>query len=223
MISQNSIQEIQSRIDIIDIIGSFIKLKKRGANYLGNCPFHHEKTPSFTVSPTKEIYKCFGCGKSGNAIGFVMEHEKYSYVEALRWLAGRYNIELEETETSPEFKALQLTSDSLYIINNFAKNFFTDALMNTEEGNDIGLSYLKERGFNHQTIEKFQLGYNPSAKDDFTKAAIEGRIDWLRGLKENIIIGHLIPAGTGSQNYKNCFKSANLKRQYDYNLMSEKL
>lgn len=188
MISQNSIQQIQSQIDIIDIIGSFIKLKKRGANYLGNCPFHHEKTPSFTVSPTKEIYKCFGCGKSGNTIGFVMDHEKYSYVEALRWLANKYNIELEETETSPEFKAIQLTSDSLFIINNFAKNFFNDALLNTEEGNDIALSYLKERGFNSQTIEKFQLGYNPSAKDAFTKAAIEGQYNKDLLIKTGLVV-----------------------------------
>ena len=188
MISQNSIQQIQSQIDIIDIIGSFIKLKKRGANYLGNCPFHHEKTPSFTVSPTKEIYKCFGCGKSGNAIGFVMDHEKYSYVEALRWLANKYNIELEETETSPEFKAIQLTSDSLFIINNFAKNFFNDALLNTEEGTDIALSYLKERGFNTQTIEKFQLGYNPSAKDAFTKTAIDGQYNKDLLLKTGLVV-----------------------------------
>jgi DNA primase len=188
LISQNSIQQIQSQIDIIDIIGSFIKLKKRGANYLGNCPFHHEKTPSFTVSPTKEIYKCFGCGKSGNAIGFVMDHEKYSYVEALRWLANKYNIELEETETSPEFKAIQLTSDSLFIINNFAKNFFNDALLNTEEGTDIALSYLKERGFNTQTIEKFQLGYNPSAKDAFTKTAIDGQYNKDLLLKTGLVV-----------------------------------
>ncbi len=188
MISQNSIQQIQSQIDIIDIIGSFIKLKKRGANYLGNCPFHHEKTPSFTVSPSKEIYKCFGCGKSGNAIGFVMDHEKYSYVEALRWLANKYNIELEETETSPEFKAIQLTSDSLFIINNFAKDFFSNALLNTEEGTDIALSYLKERGFNSQTIEKFQLGYNPSTKDAFTKAAIEGQYNKDLLIKTGLVV-----------------------------------
>lgn len=188
MISQNSIQQIQSQIDIIDIIGSFIKLKKRGANYLGNCPFHHEKTPSFTVSPTKEIYKCFGCGKSGNTIGFVMDHEKYSYVEALRWLANKYNIELEETETSPEFKAIQLTSDSLFIINNFAKDFFSNALLNTEEGTDIALSYLKERGFNSQTIEKFQLGYNPSTKDAFTKAAIEGQYNKDLLIKTGLVV-----------------------------------
>src|SRR5437764_15190574 len=104
MISQQTIQQIQSRIDIIDIVGGFMKLKKRGSNYLGLCPFHNEKTPSFTVSPAKEIYKCFGCGRSGNTISFLMEHEKFSYVEALRWLAARYNVEIEETGTSPELK-----------------------------------------------------------------------------------------------------------------------
>jgi len=173
LISQESIQQIQSKIDIIDIVGVFVKLKKRGANYLGNCPFHNEKTPSFTVSPTKEIYKCFGCGKSGNAIGFIMDHEKYSYVEALRWLANKYNIEIEETETSPAFKALQLTSDSLFIINNFAKDFFVQSLHDTEEGENIALSYLKERGFRKEIIDRFQIGYNPQAKDEFTTKAIE--------------------------------------------------
>ena len=173
MISQNSIQQIQSRIDIIEIVGTFVKLKKRGANYLGNCPFHNEKSPSFTVSPSKEIYKCFGCGKSGNTISFLMEHEKYSYVETLRWLAARYNIELHETETSPEFKVQQQTADSLFIINNFAKDFFSAALLESDEGKDIGLSYLQERGFRIETIKKFQLGFNPSAKDEFTKAAIK--------------------------------------------------
>src|SRR3954463_13225511 len=107
MITPQTIQQITSRIDIIDIVGSFIKLKKRGANYLGLCPFHNEKSPSFTVSPAKEIYKCFGCGRSGNTIGFLMELEKYSYVEALRWLAQKYNVEVEETEVSPEAKQQQ--------------------------------------------------------------------------------------------------------------------
>ncbi|HMG82749.1 MAG TPA: DNA primase [Ferruginibacter sp.] len=172
MISQNTIQQILSRIDIIDIVGTFVKLKKRGANYIGNCPFHNEKSPSFTVSPVKEIYKCFGCGRSGNSIGFLMEHEKYSYVEALRWLAQKYNVEIEETETTPEQKLHQQAADSLYIINNFAQQFFSDVLLNTEEGRDIGLSYLKERGFREEIIKKFQLGFNPEARDSFTKAAI---------------------------------------------------
>ena len=188
MISQESIQQIQSKIDIIDIVGVFVKLKKRGANYLGNCPFHNEKTPSFTVSPTKEIYKCFGCGKSGNAIGFIMDHEKYSYVEALRWLANKYNIEIEETETSPAFKALQLTSDSLFIINNFAKDFFVQSLHDTEEGENIALSYLKERGFRKDIIDRFQIGYNPQAKDEFTTKAIEKQYNKDLLLKTGLVV-----------------------------------
>src|ERR1700721_4810190 len=107
MISQQTIQQILSRIDMIEIIRGFVKLKKRGVNYLGLCPFHNEKSPSFTVSPVKEIYKCFGCGRRGNAISFLMEHEKYSYVEALKWLANKYNVEVEETESSPEIKLQQ--------------------------------------------------------------------------------------------------------------------
>lgn len=175
LISQNTIQQILSRIDIVEIVGNYVKLKKRGANYLGLCPFHNEKTPSFTVSPSKEIYKCFGCGKSGNSIGFLMDVEKYSYVEALRWLANKYNVEIEETEVSPEQKLQQQTADSLYIINQFAQQFFTDILFNTEEGRDIGLSYLKERGFTEATARKFQLGYNPEARDHFASAAIKAQ------------------------------------------------
>ena len=172
MISQQTIQQILSRIDIIEIVGGFVKLKKRGANYLGLCPFHNEKTPSFTVSPAKEIYKCFGCGRSGNTISFLMELEKYSYAEALRWLAARYNVEVEEKELSPELRLQQQTADSLYIINGFAQKFFAEALFNSEEGQDIGLSYLKERGFNEDTIRKFQIGYNSEQRDAFASAAI---------------------------------------------------
>ncbi len=152
-----------------------MKLKKRGANYLGLCPFHNEKTPSFTVSPSKEIYKCFGCGRSGNSISFLMEHEKFSYVEALKWLANRYNVEVEETAVSPEIKIQQQTADSLYILNAFAQKFFSDSLQNGEEGQTIGLSYLQERGFHAATIEKFQLGYNPSLPDAFANSAIAGQ------------------------------------------------
>lgn len=175
MISQQTIQQIQSRIDIVEIVGGFVRLKKRGVNYIGQCPFHNEKTPSFTVSPTKEIYKCFGCGKSGNAISFLMEHEKYSYVEALRWLANKYNVEIEETEVSPEAKAQQLTSDSLYIINSFAQKYFSDILFNTDEGRDIGLSYLKERGFREDIIHKFQLGYCLHERDAFATEALRSQ------------------------------------------------
>jgi DNA primase len=173
MIPQETIQQIVSRIDIIEIINSFVKLKKRGTNYIGLCPFHNEKSPSFTVSPSKEIYKCFGCGRSGNAITFLMEHEKYSYVEALKWLAVKYNVEIEEKETSPEYKQQQQEADSLFIINKFAQQFFSDSLFDSEEGLNIGMSYLKERGFREETIKKFELGYNPESRDTFAKAAIE--------------------------------------------------
>lgn len=162
MITPSSIEQIKSRIDIIDVIGEYIKLKKRGVNYLGNCPFHNEKTPSFTVSPSKEIYKCFGCGKSGNTITFLMEHDKLSYVEALRWLAKRYNIEIEETEQSPEQKLQVQTGDSLYAINSFAQQFFSHQLWETESGKDIAATYLKQRGFRESILQKFQVGYNPS-------------------------------------------------------------
>lgn len=137
MISPNTIQQITNHIDILDVVGEFVKLKKRGTNYLGLCPFHNEKSPSFTVSPAKEIYKCFGCGKSGNTIGFIMEHEKYSYVEALRWLAARYNIEIEETESTVEQKLLNQTADSLFAINHFAQKFFSTQLTETEEGKNV--------------------------------------------------------------------------------------
>ncbi len=172
MITQETIQQILSRIDIVEIVGGFVKLKKRGTSYLGLCPFHNEKTPSFTVSPAKEIYKCFGCGRSGNTISFLMEHEKYSYVESLRWLANKYNVEVEETATSPEFRQLQQVADSLYILNGFAQQFFSNSLFETEEGQSVGLSYLKERGFREEIIRKFQLGYDPEQRDAFAKAAI---------------------------------------------------
>jgi DNA primase len=177
MITPNSIEQIKNRIDIIDVVGEYVKLKKRGANYLGNCPFHNEKSPSFTVSPAKEIYKCFGCGKSGNTITFLMEHDKLSYVEALRWLAKRYNIEIEETELSPEQKQQQQTGDSLYIINSFASKFFEDQLWNSTEGQNIAVSYLKERGFRDEVLKKFQIGYNPQAKDELTKALLANQFN----------------------------------------------
>ncbi len=177
LISPNTIQQITNRIDIIDVVGEFVKLKKRGTNYIGLCPFHNEKGPSFTVSPAKEIFKCFGCGKSGNTITFLMEHEKYSYVEALRWLAARYHIEVEETETSAEQKQLIQTADSLYVINSFAQKFFTEQLLHTDDGHAIALSYLKERGFREEIIQKFQLGYNPDTRDTLTKALLANQFN----------------------------------------------
>lgn len=177
MITSNTIQQITNRIDIIDVVGEFVKLKKRGTNFIGNCPFHNEKSPSFTVSPSKEIYKCFGCGKSGNTITFLMEHEKYSYVESLRWLAARYNIEIEETETSPAQKLAQQVADSLYAINNFAMDFFTKQYWDTEAGETIAQSYMQHRGFLKPIVEKFKIGYNPSDRDSLAKALIQNQFN----------------------------------------------
>lgn len=171
MIAPATIQQIMARTDITDVVGSFVKLKKRGTNLLGLCPFHNEKTPSFTVSPSKEIYKCFGCGKSGNTISFVMEHEKYSYPEALKWLAQRYGIEIEETFINDEQRQQLQTADNLFALNQFAQQFFSSQLLSTEEGQDIGLAYFREREFTDAIIQKFQLGYSPEQKDAFTKAA----------------------------------------------------
>jgi len=193
MIPQQTIQQVVASIDIVDIISSFVNLKRRGANYLGLCPFHDEKTPSFTVSPSKEIYKCFGCGKSGNTITFLMEHEKYSYVEAIRWLAEKYNIPIEESEASPEQKLQIQAAESLYAINNFAKTFFENSLFNTEEGRSIGLSYLKERGFRENTIKTFEIGYCPTG-DEFVKTAIKNQYNEELLIKSGLVAsrdGHL--------------------------------
>ncbi len=188
MISQNTIQQILGKLDILEVIGGFVKLKKRGTNYLGLCPFHNEKTPSFTVSPTKEIYKCFGCGKSGNTISFIMEHEKYSYVEALKWLANKYGIEIEESFRSDEERQTRLVAESLFIINEFARDFFSRMLFETEEGRDIGLAYFKERGFREDVIRKFQLGYSPEQRDAFTKEALAKQYSPEQLLKTGLVV-----------------------------------
>lgn len=188
MISPQTIQQITSRTDIIDVVGEFVKLKKRGTNYMGLCPFHNEKTPSFTVSPGKEIFKCFGCGKSGNAIGFLMEHEKFGYPEALRWLANRYNITIEETAVSPEQQQRQLTSDSLYAINQFAQQFYSRQLRETEDGKNIGMAYLEERGFRLPIIEKFLIGYHPDQREILTKELLQHQFNPELLLKTGLIV-----------------------------------
>lgn len=174
MITRDTIDKINETARIEEVVGDFITLKKRGANMLGLCPFHNEKTPSFTVSPAKGIYKCFGCGAAGNSVNFVMELEHKTYPEALRYLADKYKIEVEETE-APSQEAIEERNerDSIYIANAFAQRFYTDQLFNTEVGQSVGLSYFKERGFNTETIQKFQLGYAPDGFDTFTQAAIK--------------------------------------------------
>ncbi len=172
MITPESIQQVMSRAEIVDVLGQFIRLKKRGANYIANCPFHNEKTPSFNVSPAKGIYKCFGCGKAGDVITFIEEHEKLTYPEAIRWLADYYKITLEETERTPEQQQQQLASESLRILNEYAAGYFHDNLLQGQEGQLVGLSYFKQRGFRKEIIERFRLGYNSEDGDVFYKAAV---------------------------------------------------
>ena len=171
MISQGSIQEVLNRSDILEIVGQFVRLKKRGANHIANCPFHSEKTPSFYVSGAKGIYKCFGCGKGGNVVSFIQDHEKLSYPEAIRWLADYYKITLEETERSPEQIQQQQSEESLRILNEFAARYFHETLLQSEEGIAIGLSYFKQRGFRKDIIDRFLLGYNPEDGYSFFKEA----------------------------------------------------
>ncbi len=173
MIIKETIDKIFETIRVEEVVGDFVQLKKRGANYIGHCPFHNEKTPSFTVSATKGIYKCFGCGKGGNSVSFVMEHEHYSYPEALKYLAEKYNIEIEEKELSPEQSIRANDRDSLYIINAFANKYFQEQLWKSEEGKAVGLSYFQERAFSEEIIKKFQLGYSPKQKNAFSKLALE--------------------------------------------------
>lgn len=165
------VQQIQQTADVLDVVGDYVSLKKRGSNWIACCPFHNEKTPSFAVSPAKGIYKCFGCGKSGDPIKFVMDIEGVSYGEALRHLAKKYNIEIPEVEYTPEETLRQNEIDSLYIVLNYAKDFFKQQLQTTD-GQAIGLSYFKERELRDGTIDSFDLGYSPSAWDAFTKEAL---------------------------------------------------
>ena len=171
MIERETVDKILETLRIEDVIGDFVALKRRGANYTACCPFHNEKTPSFAVSPAKGIYKCFGCGKAGNAVSFVMEHEQISYVEALKYLGKKYGIEIKETQESIEDTQERLNNESLLIVNDFAQKFFTKTLWEDEEGISVGLSYFKERGFTDQTINKFILGYSLNQRRALTHAA----------------------------------------------------
>lgn len=172
MILPQSIEEVLQRADIVEIIEQFIRLKKRGANYVANCPFHNESTPSFSVNPARGIFKCFGCGKGGNAVTFVQEHEKLSFPEAIKWIASYYKIALQETERSPEQQIVQQVEESIRVINEFATTHFQTNLWDTEDGLLIGQSYFKERGFSKEIIEQFRLGYSiqNSEQNDLLKA-----------------------------------------------------
>jgi len=172
VIDQNTIERVLETARIEEVIQDFVSLKKRGGNYIGLCPFHNEKTPSFTVSPSKGIFKCFGCGKGGNSAHFIMEHEHLNFIEAIKYLAKKYNIEIEERELSEEEKLLSNERESMLIVSSFAQKYFNDMLLNNDRGIAIGLSYFRERGFNDTIINKFGLGYCPDGGDDFTKSAL---------------------------------------------------
>ena len=172
MITRETIDNILAATRIEEVVGDFVSLKRRGVNQIGLCPFHNEKTPSFTVSPAKGIYKCFGCGKAGNAVNFIMEHEHFTYPEALRYLARKYGIEIEEEEKSPELLLEQNEKESLFNLNQFAQQYFTRVLFENEEGKAIGLSYFRERGIRDETIRKFQLGYSLNQWDALSQHAV---------------------------------------------------
>lgn len=173
MIDPATIERIIDTAEITDVVQDFVTLKKRGVNYLGLCPFHNEKTPSFTVSPTKGIFKCFGCGKGGNAVNFIMEHEHISWPEALRYLARKYGIDVVETEVSDKEKEKQNERESMMLVTGYAQRFFSDKLHNSDEGLAVGTAYLRERGYRPHIIEKFQLGYSPEGWDTFTREALK--------------------------------------------------
>ncbi|MEE4260427.1 MAG: DNA primase [Bacteroidales bacterium] len=173
MIKPETIQRIIDTARIEEVIGDFVSLKKRGSNYVGLCPFHNEKTPSFSVSPAKGIYKCFGCGKAGNSVNFVIEHEHYSYPEALKYIAKKYNIEVEEEEVTPEMQLEIDERESMFAVNGFMSTYFQHNLTETEEGKSVALSYLKERDYRDSTIQKFELGYAIDQWHNYTDHAID--------------------------------------------------
>ncbi len=173
MIPRDTIMNIIDAARIEEVVGEFVSLKKRGANLIGVCPFHKEKTPSFIVSPAKGIFKCFGCGKAGDSVRFIMEHEHYSYPEALRFLAQKYGIIIEEKEQSPEEIVAQNERERMFNINSFAQQYFSDTMKNHDEGLAIGMSYFRERGFRDAIINKFQLGYCLNQRDAFIQHALK--------------------------------------------------
>ena len=185
MIPRETIEKIHAAAKIEDVVGDYVSLRKRGANLIGLCPFHNEKTGSFTVSPSKGIYKCFGCGVSGNAVGFIMEIEQCSYVEALKQLGKKYHIDVEERELTAEEQQRQDNRESMFVVNDFANKWFQDQLWNTREGQAIGLKYFRERGLRDDIIRKYQLGYSPEHGSPLAKTLKE------KGFKEEFIINNV--------------------------------
>lgn len=171
MIDRKTIEQIMDTAKVEEVVGDFVALRKRGVNMIGLCPFHNEKTPSFTVSPSKNLWKCFGCGKGGKPVHFIMEHEQLSYPDALRWLAKKYHIEIKERELTDEEKREESIRESLFVINQYALQYFIDTLHESEEGKAIGLSYFRHRGLRDETIKKFCLGYSLERRDSFAETA----------------------------------------------------
>ena len=173
MIDQSTVAKIFDSSEITEVVSDFVTLRKRGVNFLGLCPFHNEKTPSFTVSPAKGIYKCFGCGKGGNSVNFIMEHEHLDYVGALKYLAKKYHIEVVEKELSPEQERQKNDRESMMIVNSFAQKSFTENLHTNSQGIAVGMGYMRERGFRDDIIKKFQVGYCLEAWDAFSNSALD--------------------------------------------------
>ena len=195
MIPRDTIASILDTVRIEEVVGDFVSLKKRGANLIGVCPFHKEKTPSFIVSPAKGIFKCFGCGKAGDSVRFIMEHEHYSYPEALRYLANKYGIIIEEKEQSAEEIVAQNEREKMFNINTFAQQYFSETMKNNEEGLAIGMSYFKERGFRDAIINKFQLGYCLNQRDAFIQHAIKN------GYSKELLLKIGLASGTEERMY----------------------
>lgn len=177
MIPRETINQIMETARIEDVVGEFVTLRKRGSNLIGICPFHKEKTPSFNVNPARNIFKCFGCGKAGDSVRFIMEHEHYSFQEALRYLAKKYGIKIEEREQTPEELAAQNERERMFNINSFAQDYFSNIMMTSDEGQSVGLAYFHERGFRDAIINRFQLGYCPNSGSAFTDYAMQHGYD----------------------------------------------
>lgn len=173
MIDNATKEKILEAAGIVDVVSDFVTLKKAGANFKGLCPFHDERTPSFVVSPSKNYCKCFGCGKGGNPVSFIMEHEQLSYPDALRYLARKYGIPVQERELTPEEKAAETERDSMFILNEWALKWFQEQMYETQDGRAVGLAYFRQRGFRDDIVRKFQLGFCPKGKDSMTKAALK--------------------------------------------------
>ena len=182
MIDQATIDRIMDAAQIVDVVSEFVTLRRRGVNYIGLCPFHNEKTPSFSVSPSKGVCKCFSCGKGGNVVHFIMEHEQLSYYEALKWLAKKYNIEIKERKLTEEEKQAHNLRESLFVVNQFACDYFQDILYNHIDGQRIGMTYLRGRGFRDDIIKKFQLGYSTDSPDGLAQTALQ------KGYQEEFLV-----------------------------------